>query len=318
MQLREKVGYFLTVIEPFRSAKTSTWYADKLLRVVAFFEQRCAVIEVEELELVHVVQLFRYLRDERRCSESTLAGYRRALRRLFKWLETIPGLSGLTERLLGGLPTVTSPRRVPEALVEAEVTSLFAASADEGEAAILATLLSTGIRAGEFVALQVGDVDFRNNRIRVRRPGYRQPGGPKGGHERLVPLPPRLIGILANYIGRVRARLDREGSPYLFLNRRGAPYTTQSLYSIVRRCLEDAGIHKRGMGAHLLRRTFASRLRARGTSKSDIAALMGHSQTTGTRVLDESYLSGEANEQALNHTPDPLDDVATLAPRRQR
>jgi site-specific recombinase XerD len=97
-----------------------------------------------------------------------------------------------------------------------------------------------------------------------------------------------------------------EGTPWLFATREGKPLTTEGLYRLVKRCLTRAGIQKRQMGPHLLRRTFASLLRAAGSSKTDIAELLGHTPSTGTKAVDQSYLSAEANEQALQATPDPL------------
>ncbi len=95
--------------------------------------------------------------------------------------------------------------------------------------------------------------------------------------------------------------------------------TTEGLYRLVRRALERAGIRRQQMGPHLLRRTYASQLRALGLSKSDIAVRLGHSSATGTRVVDESYVTRAADHLALDHGPNPLaGSAAFLLGRRQR
>ncbi len=155
----------------------------------------------------------------------------------------------------------------------------------------------------------------------MRRPGVRRTAngvGPKGGNERFASIPPVLKSVLADYMGRIRPRLARDDCPWLFATQGGEQFSTEGLYRLVRRALKRAGIHKRQMGPHLLRRTYASTLRALGQSKSDIAVRLGHSSSSGTRVVDESYVTPEAEQQALDHGPDPLVSAAALLLGRKR
>jgi len=92
------------------------------------------------------------------------------------------------------------PPRVPVVLDRDEVRALLAEL--KGTLALLAQLLcGTGMRLMEAVRLRVGDLDFANGRIVVR--------DGKGGKNRVVPLPQRLVEPLRQHLEQVAA-LHRE------------------------------------------------------------------------------------------------------------
>src|SRR5438034_11824157 len=73
----------------------------------------------------------------------------------------------------------------------------------EAKRALVALLLyGSGLRLLECLSLRVKDVDFHRGEIRVR--------GGKGGVDRVVPLPVRVQGPLADHLGRWRARHARD------------------------------------------------------------------------------------------------------------
>lgn len=311
------IDAFLDVLSSVRTPNTVRWYQDKLGNLADYLQGHALPTAMLEIRPEHLRQFLGYLLKDCKRSVATLNGYRVAIRYLWRWFyeyEAGPaGLSGPEMDPLRGLPPVKIPERVVEALSDAEAEKLLAAADNLRDYAILATLLGTGVRAGELVNIRLEDVDRRAGRILIRHAGYRRPAGTKQNCERYVPLKDALRAVLADYMVRIRPRLVPDGTPWLFASRRGRPLTTEGLYRLVNRTLVRAGIEKRQMGPHLLRRTFASRLRAAGASKTDIAELLGHTPATGTKVVDESYLSAEANERALAATPDPL---AGLRPGR--
>jgi integrase len=92
------------------------------------------------------------------------------------------------------------PTRVPVVLTSDEVRSLIGALV--GTYALMARLMyGTGTRPIECVRLRVGDLDFGNGLIVVR--------DGKGGKDRVVPLPRRLVKPLGEHLERVR-RLHEE------------------------------------------------------------------------------------------------------------
>jgi len=82
----------------------------------------------------------------------------------------------------------------------------------------------SGLRAGELLALQRGDLDFSSRRIFIRRSvnrGCVQTVKSKAS-QRPLPMPEVLVGILSDYL-RTIWRETPEG--WLFVNRRGRPYS---------------------------------------------------------------------------------------------
>lgn len=117
-------------------------------------------------------------------------------------------------------------------------------------------VLLTGLRWGEAVAVEAGDVDgavLRVRRTANRRGGVNPPKTRAG--ERVVPLSPRARVILAQLVLPV-----------------GGDYRR------AREALVDAmgNLHRPGMGWHTIRNAHASLLDAAGMSLRDAAARMGH------------------------------------------
>lgn len=325
-------GNILEIIEAFRivrggwrAPKTVRWYYQKQSNFAQFLEDKGLPTRIEAIRPEHVSAFFQYLREQD-LSVRTLKGYWTALDQLFKYyLEDIPpdGDGRWLQNPVRKVPRPQSHKRMPpEALTDAEFQRLLDAASNRRDYAILATLGGTGVRAGELVNLQVEDVDLQRRRIYVRHAGYRTPGGTKQNCERFVPLTKSVQSALADYLVRFRPRIVPEGSSWLFAKRDGEPLSPTGLYRLVNGCMERAGIRKRQKGPHLLRRTFASKLRATGIPMREIAELMGHSDSTGTIVLKESYFSAEANEEAVSHViggpHDPFAKAISGSDRRWR
>ena len=101
---------------------------------------------------------------------------------------------------LRGLERVKRPKRLPLVLNYHEVASLLAQL--EGTTWLAAALLyGAGLRLMECLRLRIGDVDTRTRVITVR--------AGKGGGDRRVPLPEKVLPILLDHLARVR-RLWRE------------------------------------------------------------------------------------------------------------
>jgi integrase/recombinase XerD len=98
-------------------------------------------------------------------------GYNRhlwALRRFFDFLYMGGIVDSVAPRFVRGKPT---RRRIPRVLGEAEVTRLIRSARNTRDKAAIELLYATGCRVGEFVRIQVEDVDFRRRSIRVAGKG---------------------------------------------------------------------------------------------------------------------------------------------------
>ena len=79
-------------------------------------------------------------------------------------------------------------KTIPDILTPAEVEMLISATRKLRYRVFLLTTYSMGLRLGETLALQVGDIDAERRRIHIRRG--------KGHKDRLVPLPDlTLVGL---------------------------------------------------------------------------------------------------------------------------
>jgi integrase len=164
----------------------------------------------------------------------------------------------------------------------------------------------TGLRFGEAAALQVGDVDLKARRIRVKRSvtfvtGQGLLEGPTKNHSaRAVPLPQFLAPLLKTEIG------DRAASDLLFPSRRGGWLTEGEVRWVFDPAAIAVGVD--GLTPHELRHTCASLAITAGANVKVLQTLLGHK--TATLTLDRY---GHLFPDDLDRIADAF-DVATKTP----
>lgn len=159
------------------------------------------------------------------------------------------------------------PRHLPDAPKQAEVERLIDGLSGDGalalrNATILELVYSAGLRSAEAVRLDLGDVDFEQEHVRVQG---------KGGKERIVPLGERAAHAVALYLREARPALARGADDALFLSARGRRLDTSTL----RRLLPHP---------HRLRHSFATHLLEGGADLRTIQELLGHASLSTTQV----------------------------------
>jgi integrase/recombinase XerD len=186
-------------------------------------------------------------------------------------------------RQRAGLKAPKEKRGAPARLsLEEELRFIEQAYAQGGQVGLMMqTLLETGVRASEFVALRIEDVSLGERVITIE--------DGKGGKRREVPIRAELARLLRLHIGRRRA------GP-LFLSRqtskggRSQVYTRQRIGQLVRGIATAAGITKR-IYPHLLRHTVATRLLALGMDITDVQRFLGHEDIGTTRLYAETNVA---------------------------
>jgi integrase/recombinase XerD len=181
----------------------------------------------------------------------------------------------------------------------------------------LRTLLLTGLRRGELLALHDKDVDLTAAVITVRHGKF--------GKSRFVPIAPDLVQRLHAYreaISRAIAR-PRLTSPFFPRPSGQQPLACKTLYRSFRKTLELAGIRHSGRGEgprlHDLRHSFAAlRLLRWYETGADLrsrlallATYLGHSGLTSTQVylhLTEDF-AGELTRRQLGCYGDVITEV---------
>lgn len=141
--------------------------------------------------------------------------------------------------------------------------------------AILVLLARLGLRAGEVVALELDDIDWRAGEIVVRGKGLL--------HDRL-PLPPEVGEALAAYLRWHRPPVSTRR---VFVRMR-APLRgfagPSTVSTIVRRALDRAGLNPPVMGAHLLRHSLATAMLRSGASMAEIGEILRHRSPNTTEI----------------------------------
>ncbi len=163
-------------------------------------------------------------------------------------------------------------RPLPRDVTEVVIQQLFGAIGDHLRDRCLFTLmLHAGLRVGEIVALQVGDVQVSTGGVaRLRLLG-------KGRHERLVYLSAAAARSLAAYL----ATRPAHPSERIFLNRHGQPMTIAGVQWRLAQYCREAGIW---LTCHQLRHTFASRLVAAEVPITSVQKLLGHRSIRTTQL----------------------------------
>jgi integrase/recombinase XerD len=143
----------------------------------------------------------------------------------------------------------------------------------------LAFILSiyAGMRIGEIAALTVGDIATAHGEVRREiKLGAHQTKGSKG---RTVVLSDRVQREIAVHL-KNRAHC-RDDAPLIASQRNGRFFSNVSLSMMFKEVYEFAGIRT---SSHSGRRTFATRLNAKGVGMRTIQRLMGHKHI-GTTAL---------------------------------
>jgi len=171
------------------------------------------------------------------------------------------------------------PEKEPSYLTKEEYQSLIAAVRKEAtpyylsrDVAIVILLLRTGIRLSELVGLTLDKVNLHNGSSTIKVRG-------KGNKERIIPLAEEAVQALGKYL----AHRPEVQSRHLFISRLGEELRPRSVYHLVKKYLNAAGIKKEKLAVHSLRHTFAASLLRNDTNLVVIQALLGHKKLETTR-----------------------------------
>ena len=141
--------------------------------------------------------------------------------------------------------------------------------------AILTLLLGTGIRVSECVGLDIHDVDFKNNGIKVTR---------KGGNEMVVYFGDEVRDALENYLETSRAATtplpDHENA--LFLSTQRKRMGVQAVENMVKKYARQVTPNKK-ITPHKLRSTYGTNLYKETGDIYLVADVLGHKDVNTTR-----------------------------------
>ena len=175
--------------------------------------------------------------------------------------------------------------------------------------------LRTGMRAGELLALQWGDLNWRGSYLVVRRNYVRgQLTTPKNHQQRRVDMSPQLRAELRLWRRRQRAVWLAHGQPFpdwVFPSVTGTALDESNVRKVFNRMLEAAGLHRRG--PHQLRHTFASLLLQDGAAITYVSRQLGHKDPSITLRVYSHWVPDASTYKAVGL----LDDARPSATQTQ-
>lgn len=283
------------------STRTEKSYSEWLARFISFNDMR----DPAQIELPQIGRYLEHLVVNRNVSSSTQSQALNALIFFYKQVLAVE----IND--IGMFRHSKKPRKLPQMLTRDEVSRLLLAI-ENSEKSLMANLLyGCGMRLMECIRLRILDVDFGYQQIMVRNS--------KGGKDRVVPLPAKLLKPLKEQLDNV-SRIHQQdlakgfgsvfipdalarkypNAPKEFRWQYVFPATTISedprsgavrrhhlhesvLQKHVKKAADRIGLSKR-VNCHTLRHSFATHLLESGYDIRTVQELLGHADVSTTMI----------------------------------
>jgi len=269
------------IVQKGFSPKTVTAYSSDLQKFGEYLAKRDYPSEVEKIETQDVVSYLSFLTHSEENKKPILVISRaRKLASIRSFFTFLRKRKVLEVSPADDIPIPKLPQKEPDYLTINEYQKLLNVIADTAspffklrDLAIFSLFISTGIRVSELVSLQLKDIDFDYKTIKVKR---------KGNKQQTIPLNDDMVLLLKRYL-EVRPDTEKQN---LFISKKGNGVKANTVYCLVKKYLELAGLDKNKKGPHLLRHSCLTALLSKGVDLPTIQAIAGHrSIQTTTRYL---------------------------------
>ena len=267
-------------VERSLSAHTIRAYLGDLESLLTYLET-IGVADISQLELVH---LRSWLANQqiKGGARTTLSRRAESVRLFIKW--------AVKNRYLGKdvaatLATPKGHRTLPEVLEIADakvaMDSLATRAAEEEtpislrDVAIVELLYATGARVAELCGLDLSDIDYDRQTIRVLG---------KGNKERTIPLGNPAMKALNAWLKEGRDLVKNlQSENAVFLGARGKRIDQRTVRTVVYNALQAIeGIER--MGPHALRHSAATHLLEGGADLRTVQEILGHASLATTQI----------------------------------
>ena len=260
------------------SPNTIKGYSTDIEGLIAF----CAKQEIVTLEQLSIDQIrdWLYEIDQRGLAKSTMARKSAAIRSFTGWMQKVE----ITENdIAGRLKSPKSGRTLPKVVSRDSLNDIFAKLSEQATAEnpngirnllSIEVLYATGCRVSELVGLNLEDVDFSRNILRVMG---------KGSKQRMVPFGLPARQALDSWLQVGSSQLVGENSGQaLLINSRGARLGVRQVYALVADLLKDTPTG--AAGPHTLRHSAATHLLDGGADLRAVQELLGHASLGTTQI----------------------------------
>lgn len=237
-----------------KSLKTLKYYKNTLSKLLTTIKKTLKQITTDDLR--------NYLSDfqnKKGSSNVTIDNIRRIFSSFFSWLEDEDFIVKSPVRRIHKVKTT---KFVKETLTDEELERLRESTLSYRDRAIVEFLASTGVRVGEIVNLNIGDLKFDDRSAIVLG---------KGSTEREVYFDARTKIHLQRYLSN---RSDKNYALFVSNKVPNNRLTIGTIESIIKKLGEKSSVHH--VHPHKFRRTLATRAIDKGMPVEQVQKLLGH------------------------------------------
>jgi len=211
-------------------------------------------------------------------SKSTIARKLATLRSFYKFCMR---RSLINEYPLATIRTPKQEKRLPKFLTVEQINKLLSTPDDSTllgarDRAMLEVTYSTGMRVSELVGLNLDDIDFVGQAVRICG---------KGKKQRISPIGATALVSVKKYleIKQAHPRSNQFDAKCLFINKHGKRLSTRSVRRKLDKYLSECGLDP-SVSPHTLRHSFATHMLENGADLRSIQELLGHQSLSTTQV----------------------------------
>lgn len=266
------------LLEKKYSKNTIASYKNDLIKFAEYFKEKKTLKQINNEDIKKYIQNLNKTMNAKSVSRNIST-----LKSFYKYLLLD---NYITKTPLTNIVMPKIKKDLPKVLTEEEINKLLNFSPkdnyDYRNKAMIELMYSTGLRVSELINLQMPDVDFDLEIIRIFG---------KGSKERIVPMGEYATNALKEYVTYYRNTLTKtKKTNYVFLSNRGDKMTRQSFFKILKKIAKMQNI-KTEFSPHTLRHSFATHLLKYGADLRSIGELLGHSDISSTQIY--THISNE-------------------------
>ena len=247
--------------------KSIVSYREKLIHFFRFYGENT---DIKNITSDTVDDFILWLRDNNKCNDITINSYLRSLRAFLYYCMECNYIEHFKVKL------IKAEKKVKETYTDEELERLLKkpdtdnCSFSEYKTWVFENyLIGTGNRISTALDVQIGDINFADGIITLRKTKNRK--------QQIIPLSKTLADILQEYL---EIRGGENDSP-LFCNDYGQPASTRTYQQLVQRFNIKRNVNK--TSCHLFRHTFAKNWILAGGDMFRLQKILGHSDLSVTK-----------------------------------